>query len=102
MRLLIVGGDAAGMSAATHVRSARPDVEIVVIERSPYTSYSMCGIPYYVAGEIDAPGDLVSVTPEEFAQRGITVHTRTEAVGVDAEQRTVRVVDLGAGTERDE
>ena len=102
MRLLIVGGDAAGMSAAMHVRSARPDVDIVAIERSPYTSYSMCGIPYYVAGEIDSPTELVSVTPEEFARRGITVHTRTEATAVDAEQRRVRVVDLDSGREREE
>jgi NADPH-dependent 2,4-dienoyl-CoA reductase/sulfur reductase-like enzyme len=102
VRLLIVGGDAAGMSAAMHVRSAQPDVEIVAIERGPYTSYSMCGIPFYVAGEIDSPQDLVSVTPEEFADRGITVHTRTEATAVDAEARTVRVVELDTGAERDE
>ena len=102
MRLLIVGGDAAGMSAAMHVRSARPDVEIVVVERSPYTSYSMCGIPYYVAGEIDTPEELVTLTPEEFAARGITVHTRTEAVSVDAARRVVRVVDLESSAERDE
>lgn len=101
-RLLIVGGDAAGMSAATSVRRAHPDLEIVVIERGPYTSYSMCGIPYYVAGEVDEPSDLVAMSPEEFADRGITVHLRTEALRVDADARTVAVVDYESGIEREE
>ena len=101
-RLLIVGGDAAGMSAATHVRRARPEVDIVVVERGPYTSYSMCGIPYYVAGEIDQPSDLVAMSPGEFAAMGITVHLNTEAMAVDAGARTVRVRDLQDGSRRDE
>jgi NADPH-dependent 2,4-dienoyl-CoA reductase/sulfur reductase-like enzyme len=101
MRLVVVGGDAAGMSAATLVRRSCPDTEIVAVERGPYTSYSMCGIPYLVAGEIDDPQTLVARTPEEFAGMGITVHTRTEAVAVDPAARTVRVVGP-AGDERDE
>ena len=102
VRLLIVGGDAAGMSAATHVRRRCPDVEVVVVERGPYTSYSMCGIPFYVAGEIDTPRELVAVTPQQFADMGVTVHLRTEAVSVDADGRRVRVRDLAdGGAERD-
>ncbi len=101
-RLLVIGGDAAGMSAATSVRRAHPDVEIVVIERGPYTSYSMCGIPYYVSGEVDAPSDLVAMTPEQFASMGITVHLRTEAIRVDADARTVAVVDYETGVQRAE
>ena len=102
MRLLIIGGDAAGMSAATRVRSDRPDVQIVAIERGPYTSYSMCGIPFYVAGEVDSPQELVAKTPEEFAALDIRVHLRTEALAVDAAARTVRVVEYATGQERDE
>lgn len=101
-RLLIVGGDAAGMSAATSVRRAHPDVEITVIERGPYTSYAMCGIPYYVSGEVDDPQDLVAKTPQEFAAMDIKVHLRTLATTVDAANQTVRVVDLVDDTERDE
>ncbi|MBD0324181.1 MAG: FAD-dependent oxidoreductase [Aldersonia sp.] len=101
-RLLIVGGDAAGMSAATSVRRARPDVEVVVVERGPYTSYAMCGIPYYVAGEVDDPQQLVAMTPEQFRAMNITVHLRTEATEVDAERQTVRVRDFTSGQERDE
>lgn len=101
-RLLIIGGDAAGMSAATSVRRAHPDVEIVVIERGPYTSYAMCGIPYYVSGEVDSPQELVAKTPQEFAAMNITVHLRTLAETVDADAQTVRVVDLDRGAVRDE
>ena len=101
-RLLIVGADAAGMSAATHVRRACPDADIVAIERGSYTSYSMCGIPYYVAGEVEDSQQLVAKRPEEFEAMGITVHLRTEAVAVDPEANTVRVVDLATGSERDE
>jgi NADPH-dependent 2,4-dienoyl-CoA reductase/sulfur reductase-like enzyme len=101
-RLLIVGGDAAGMSAATHVRRACPEVDIVAIERGSYTSYAMCGIPYYVAGEVEDSQQLVAKRPEEFAAMGITVHLRTEAVAVDAAAQTVHVVNLETGEERDE
>ena len=102
MRLLVIGGDAAGMTAASHVRRALPDCEVVVVERGPYTSYSMCGIPYYVGGEISAAADLVAKPPEAFRAMGMTVHLGTEGMSVDPAARTVRVRELGSGTERDE
>ncbi|MDP9405977.1 MAG: FAD-dependent oxidoreductase [Actinomycetota bacterium] len=102
MRLLVVGGDAAGMTAASHVRRERPDVEVVVVERGPYTSYSMCGIPYYVAGSVATPDELVAKPPDAFRAMGMTVHLRTEATAVDTAARTVRVRDLETGAERDE
>ena len=101
-RLLIIGGDAAGMSAATSVRRAHPGVEIVVVERGPYTSYAMCGIPYYVSGEVDTPQELVAMTPQEFAAMDITVHLQALAQSVDADAQTVRVLDLDSGAARDE
>ena len=90
------------MTAASHVRRTRDDVEVVVIERGPYTSYSMCGIPYLVAGMLDEADDLVARSPEAFREMGITVHMRTEAIGVDAAAGTVRVRDVAGGGERDE
>ncbi|MEX0658882.1 MAG: FAD-dependent oxidoreductase [Egibacteraceae bacterium] len=101
-RLLVVGGDAAGMTAASHVRRAVADAAVTVVERGPHTSYSMCGIPFLVGGLIDTADDLVVRRPDEFAAAGITVHTRTEARSVDAAARTVRVRDLDGGRERDE
>ena len=101
MRLIVIGGDAAGMTAAAHVLRAG-GIEVAVAERGPYTSYSMCGIPYFVGGMFDAPDDLVVRTPEEFREQGMTVWMRTEAIAVDPEARTVRLRERSTGAERDE
>jgi NADPH-dependent 2,4-dienoyl-CoA reductase/sulfur reductase-like enzyme len=102
MRLIVIGGDAAGMSAATHVQREVAGAEVVVIERGPYTSYSMCGIPYMIGGEIAEADDLVVRSPEQFREMGITVHTRTEATAIAAEQRRVTVRNLADGATREE
>ncbi|MPZ88557.1 MAG: SidA/IucD/PvdA family monooxygenase [Nitriliruptorales bacterium] len=102
MRLLVLGADAAGMTAASHVRRELPAAEVVAIERGPYTSYSMCGIPYYVGQEVDRASDLVVRTPEQHREAGITVHLRTEALAIDPGARRVRVRDLQSGAAREE
>jgi NADPH-dependent 2,4-dienoyl-CoA reductase/sulfur reductase-like enzyme len=102
VRLLVIGGDAAGMTAASLVHRRRDDAEVVVVERGSYTSYSMCGIPYLVGGVIDEPEDLVTRSPEQFRERGITVHVRTEAIAIDPDARRVTVCDLDSGDEREE
>jgi NADPH-dependent 2,4-dienoyl-CoA reductase/sulfur reductase-like enzyme len=102
LRLAIVGGDAAGMSAASTARRRDGEIEIVAFERGPYTSYSACGIPYYVAGLFDDSDRLVSRSPEEHRERGIQVHTRTEVTAVDLDRRELTVRDLRAGEERTE
>jgi CoA-dependent NAD(P)H sulfur oxidoreductase len=90
MRIVIIGGDAAGMSAASQVRRRRPDWEVVVLEKSPFTSYASCGIPYFLAGDVADLDELVVVTPEEFRrQRGIDVRTGWEAVALDPDSHTV-------------
>ncbi len=101
--LLVLGGDAAGMSAAATVRRLAPDVEIVVVERGRHTSYSMCGIPYFVGDPGVEADDLVVRTPQEHRDRGIDVRMRTEAVAIDVERRSVAVrhVDSGETTELD-
>lgn len=95
--LVVVGGDAAGMTAASYVRRAAADVGVLVLERGPYTSYSMCGIPYYVGGLLEEPEDLVVRGPEAFRESGIDVRTRTEGIDVDAGKRIVRARDLASG-----
>lgn len=102
MRFVVLGGDAAGMSAATSVRAALPDAEVVAIERGPFTSYSMCGIPAFVGGSIETADELVARTPEEFERAGIAVHLRTEAIGIDPDRRTVLVRERDSGAEREE
>ena len=98
----MVGGDAAGMSAASEARRADPDREIVVLERGLDVSYAACGIPYLISGEVADAGELVHHDPEYFLRRrGIEVRTGVEAVAVDPEARTVRCADgddVGYGT----
>src|ERR671933_1857693 len=101
-RLAIVGGDAAGMSAASTARRRDPDLEVVAFERGPYTSYSACGIPYYVGGLFEDSDRLVSRSPDEHRQRGIAVHTRTEVTGIDLDRRQLTVRDRQAAVERTE
>ena len=80
MEILIIGGDAAGMSAASQVRRRHPDWPITVLERGPYTSYAACGIPYFLAGDVATVDDLVVVPPETFREkRHIDVRTGWEA-----------------------
>jgi NADPH-dependent 2,4-dienoyl-CoA reductase/sulfur reductase-like enzyme len=93
-RLVVVGGDAAGMSAATQVRRRRPDLDVVALEKGSWTSYSACGIPYLVAGDVDSPEQLVARSPEQFrAEHRIDVRLRQEAVALDLDARTVEVRD---------
>ncbi|MEX1280174.1 MAG: flavoprotein oxidoreductase, partial [Acidimicrobiia bacterium] len=74
-RLLVIGGDAAGLSAASQARRRRSadDLAITVLERGPWISYSACGEPYFISGEVDELTSLLARTPEQFAQRDIEV-----------------------------
>lgn len=92
-RLVVIGGDAAGMSAASAVRRLAPEAEVVVLERGHDTSYSACGVPYWVAGEIDSDDDLVARTAEEHRERGIDLRLGAEATAVDPAGRTVSYRD---------
>ncbi len=107
-RLVVVGGDAAGMSAASRARRRRDpdDLEVVAFERGPYTSYSACGIPYFVSDVVTEVDQLVARSPEQHRRNGIDVRMGHEVVAIDVNRRRVRVRDVagggGPGTERDE
>jgi len=94
-RLLVIGGDAAGMSAAAQARRLRDadDLEIVVLEQGEDVSYSACGIPYWVGGQVEGRGELVARTPAEFAARDISVRTGTRAESIDLAAGTVSTRD---------
>jgi NADPH-dependent 2,4-dienoyl-CoA reductase/sulfur reductase-like enzyme len=103
-RLIVVGGDAAGMTAASQARRRRgPDeLEILVFERGSFTSYSACGIPYWVGDVVDDRDDLVVRTPEEFREKhDIDARIHHEVVRIDTDARRVRVRDLTSGAEDD-
>ena len=89
--LIVVGGDAAGMTAASTVkRTLGDEIDVIVFERGHWTSYSACGIPYWVAGQVAGPDALVARWPEEHRKRGIDVRTLTEVVALDTAAQTVR------------
>ena len=100
-RLVVIGGDAAGMSAASQARKRRgPDeLQIVAFERGRATSYSACGIPYWISGAVEREEQLVTRTPEAHRRNHIDVRTRTEVVGIDLAARHVRARDLESGEE---
>ena len=104
-RLVVIGGDAAGMTAAARARRRRDpeDLDIVAFERGAYTSYSACGIPYFVGDLLSDIDGLVARSPDEHRKNGIDVRTGHEVVAIDVNKRRVRVRDLaGGGAERDE
>ncbi len=101
-RVVVVGGVAAGMSAASRARRLEPDLDITVYERSGFCSYSACGLPYHVSGVIPDPAALVVRTPEEFAADGINVHVRHEVMAINVVERTLRVRNMAGGRSRTE
>ncbi|MFI9545657.1 FAD-dependent oxidoreductase [Streptomyces sp. NPDC052016] len=100
-RLVVIGGDAAGMSAASQARRMRGprELEIVAFERGHFTSYSACGIPYWVGGDVTARDDLIARTPGEHRAREIDVRLRTEVTEIDVARQRVRARDVDSGAE---
>ena len=94
----MIGGDAAGASAASQARKRQPDLDVVMFERGRATSYSACGIPYWISGAVPDEAALVARTPEQHRAAGIDVRMRTEVVGIDLDRRAVswRALDGGA------
>lgn len=95
-RLVVIGGDAAGMSAASQARRRRKpdDLEIIVLEKGNYVSYSACGEPYFVSGDVEDLDDLQVRTPEQFWKVSIEARIRHEAIAIDTGLGTVTVRNL--------
>lgn len=103
MRILVAGGDAAGMSAASQIRRIQPTWKVEVFEMSLRTSYGLCGMPYYLGGLVKNIDQLVTLTPEQFEQdRGIKVHTRHLVTAVSPARKSLTVQDLNTGQRREE
>lgn len=99
-RLVVVGGVAAGLSAASRARRLNPRLEILVYEKGPDISYSACGLPYLVAGAVPQADALRVYSPEFFrAQRNIQVFTHREVTEVSPSPRRVTVAARGGGLE---
>ena len=89
-RIVVIGGGAAGMSAASAARRTAPGVEVVVCESGGFAAYGMCGIPYYLGGVVGEAADLLAYPPEEFREnRAIDLRLHARAALIDPASREV-------------
>uniref|UniRef100_UPI0040484791 FAD-dependent oxidoreductase n=1 Tax=Aquiluna sp. TaxID=2053504 RepID=UPI0040484791 len=98
MKVLIVGGVAGGMSAATRLRRLKEDAEIIVFEQGPHVSYANCGLPYHIGEVIAEESDLLLQTPKSLHDRfrlDVRVNNRVESI--DLENKNVTVSNLETG-----
>jgi len=88
--IIVIGGDAAGMSAASQARRTSPGLSLAVFEKGAHVSYAACGMPYYISGEISNHRSLLAIDKEDFIhKRNINIFSETEIVSVDLEQKNV-------------
>lgn len=100
MKVLIVGGVAAGTKTAAKLKREDRNAEVVVITKDKDISYAGCGLPYYVGGLIESRDELIVNTPQKYAGlTGVEVKTGKEAVGLDADRKQLTVRDTETGTE---
>lgn len=98
MKVIIIGGVAGGMSAATRLRRLDDQAEIIVLEKSGFVSYANCGLPYFVGGIIEEESSLLLQTPTSLFERfRIDVRVKNEAKSIDPVAKTVEVCDLVTG-----
>ena len=97
MKVIIVGGIAAGMSAAAKLKRNQKDAQVVVYEKSPVISFGACGLPYYVGGFFDNHEQMLVRTPEQAIKSGIEVHVEHEVVNVKVQEKQVEVKNLKTG-----
>jgi NADPH-dependent 2,4-dienoyl-CoA reductase/sulfur reductase-like enzyme/rhodanese-related sulfurtransferase len=101
-KIVIVGGVAGGMSAATRLRRLDNDAQITVLERSGYVSYANCGLPYYIGGVIEKESSLLLQTPESLHKRfNLDVRTQSEVVQIDTKSKSVKVRSLSTQEEHE-
>jgi len=103
MKVLIVGGVAGGMSAATRLRRLTEDAEIVIFEQGPHVSYANCGLPYHIGEVIEAEESLLLQTPESLHARfNLDVRVNNRVTKIDRENKQVTVANLVDNTEYQE
>ena len=102
MRVVIIGGVAGGMSAATRMRRLDEQAEIIVLEKSGHVSYANCGLPYYVGGVITTEDKLYLQTPESLHKRfRLDVRVHNEVIEIDSTKKVVISRDLISGSEQE-
>ncbi|MCU0848132.1 MAG: FAD-dependent oxidoreductase [Spirochaetes bacterium] len=95
--LIIIGGDAAGMSAASQARRMDPEMSIAVFDRGSYVSYAACGMPYFISGEVGSQEDLIAINVEEFIrEKKIMIHTGAGVSSADLDKKIITVIRNGS------
>jgi NADPH-dependent 2,4-dienoyl-CoA reductase/sulfur reductase-like enzyme/rhodanese-related sulfurtransferase len=97
-KILIIGGVAAGATAAAKVRRISPTAEIIMLEAGPDISFANCGLPYFIGGDIKSRSKLILQSPESFnEQYGVEVHTHTIVSSIDRTAHKVKTLDTRSG-----
>jgi NADPH-dependent 2,4-dienoyl-CoA reductase/sulfur reductase-like enzyme len=91
MKIIIIGGVAAGMSAAAKISREMPEAQVIVFEKTQEVSYAGCGLPYYVSGENDDINKLRIRSVDQFKKSGIDVRLGHTVIGLDAKNKTIDV-----------
>ena len=99
MKIIIIGGIAAGMSAAAKAIRVDPALDIVVYEKSGYISFGACGLPYFAGGFFNDASVMLAKTVDEMQKQGVKVKTLHEVTSIDVKNKKVTVKDLKSGTE---
>ena len=90
MKIVVIGGGAAGMMFSTQYKKANPEHEVFLFEKSPYVAWAGCPTPYYIADELSI-NDVVLGTAEDFIKRGVNVKIHHEVTGIDFKNKTLNV-----------
>lgn len=94
MKIIIIGGIAAGMSAAAKFRRLDKDAEIKVYEKTPIVSFGACGLPYFVGGFFDNENQMIARKPEKFKETGIDISIEHEVLSIDVASKKITVKNL--------
>lgn len=97
MRIVVIGGDAAGATAASTIKRAHRDWEVIVFEKGDWTSYAACGFPFAIGGRVKPFEKIVARSPEEHRKRGLDLRTATEVTAIDTASRKVIWTEKGSG-----
>lgn len=94
MKVVIIGGIAAGMSAAAKFKRLSPNDDVVVYEKGDIVSFGACGLPYYVGGFFEDSNEMIARTPEAFRESGVEIHTKHEVTSVDFANKKLTIKKL--------
>ncbi|QMU99476.1 CoA-disulfide reductase [Borrelia sp. A-FGy1] len=97
MKVIIIGGTAAGTSAAAKAKRINKKLNITIYEKTNTTSFGACGLPYFIGGFFDDSNKMIARTPDEFEKNGISVRTKHEVIQVKIKNSTIKIKNLKTG-----